>query len=166
MSPTPPLAAAAVADLRRLARTELSSAARVTYVLLALAATAMTVVVTSLWLTEPALPLRTTIAFGALTGIGLAWLTFSLWVLRSKHVLLARHRVVAGQLAVSFSSVFVAGCLLLGFASPSRAVWAASAMGIALLVIGVVVWRRANTAHTKLVARRNALERELSGGSR
>ena len=140
--------------------------ARVAHVLLALAASAMTIVVTSLWLTEPALPLRTKIAFATLTSIGLAWLAFSIWVLRSKRVLLARHRVVAGRLAVAFASVFVAGCLLIGFASPGRAVWPASAMGAAWLVIAIVLWRRAETAHAVLVARRSTLERELKGGTR
>jgi hypothetical protein len=140
--------------------------ARVAHVLLALAASAMTVVVASLWMTEPALPLRTTIAFAMLTGIGLSWVAFSTWVLKSRHVLLARHRVVAGRLAVSFSIVFVAGCLIIGFASPSRAVWPASAMGIALLVIAIVLWRRAETAHATLLARRNTLERELNGRTR
>ena len=166
MNSIPPLAPAVVAELRRLARTELSTPTRVMHILLALAAALMTIVVTSLWLTEPALPFRTTVAFAALTGIGLGWLAFSLWVLRSKHVLLARHRVVAGRLAVSFSSVFVVGCLLLGFASPSRAAWSAMAMGITLLLIAVVVWRRAETAHMRLLARRHTLERELRGGGR
>ena len=166
MNSTPPLAPAVVAELRRLARTELSMRARIAYVLLALAASSMTIVVMSLWLTEPVLPVRTTIAFATLTGIGLAWLAFSIWVLRTKQVLLARHRVVAGRLAVSFCSVFVAGCLLLGFASSDRAVWPASAMGAALLVIAIVLWRRAETAHARLVARRSTLERELNGGTR
>ena len=166
MNSTPPLAPAVVADLRRLARTELSMRARVAHILLALAAAAMTIVVTSLWLTEPALPLRTTIAFAMLTGIGLGWVAFSIWVLRNKHVLLARHRVVAGRLAVSFSSVFVVGCLLVGFASSSRAVWLASVMGVALLVIAIVLWRRAETAHARLLARRNTLERDLNWRTR
>ena len=166
MSTTPPLAPAVVAELRQLARTELSMRARVAYVLLALAASAMTIVIASLWMTEPALPLRTTIAFAVLTGIGIAWVTFSIWVLRSKRVLLARHRVVAGRLAVLFSSVFVAGCLLVAFASSSQAVWPASSMGIALLVIAIVLWRRAEAAHARLLARRNTLERELDWRTR
>jgi hypothetical protein len=163
MSTTPPVAPAVVAELRRLTRTELSMGARVAHVLLALAASAMTIVVASLWMTEPALPPRTTTAFGLLISIGLGWVTFSIWVLRSRRVLLVRHRVVAGRLSVSFSSVFVLGCLLLAFASPGQAAWSASAMGVAMLVVAVVLWRRAEVAHARLVARRNVLERELNG---
>jgi hypothetical protein len=163
MSTPAPLAPAVVAELRRLTRTELSMRARVAYVLLALVASAMTIVIVSLWLTEPALPLRTTVAFAVLTGIGLGWVTFCTWVLRSRYVLLARHRVVAGRLAASFSSMFVLGCVLVGLSSSSRGVWLALAMGIASLVVAVAVWRRAETAHSSLLARRNALERELSG---
>lgn len=161
-----PVAPEVVAELKRLTRTELSMRARVAHVLLALAASVMTIVVTSLWLTEPALPWRTTIAFAVLTVIGLGWLTFSLWVLKSKHVMLARHRVVAGRLAASFSSIFVVGCVLLGLASSTRAAWWASAMGVAMLIIALVLWRRAETAHARLVARRNTLEHELNWRTR
>jgi len=163
MSTTPPVAPAVVAELRRMARTELSMRARVAYVVLALAASTMTIVVASLWMTEPALPLRTTVAFAVLTCIGTGWVFFSIWVLRSRHVLLARHRVIAGRLAVCFSGVFVVGCLLLlGVASSSRAVWPALAMGVALLLIAIVLWRRAEVAHAGLLARRHTLERELN----
>ena len=163
MITTPPLAPAIVDELRRLGRTELSMRARVAHVLLALAASAMTIVVTSLWLTESALPLRTTLAFGVLTCLGLGWVAFSIWVLTSQRVMLARHRVVAGRLAVSFSGVFVVGCLVLGIASAARAAWPASAMGAVLLAIAIVLWRRAETAHARLIARRHTLERELHG---
>ena len=162
MSTTPPVAPAVVAELRRMARTDLSMRARVAHVLLALAASTMTIVVASLWMTEPALPLPTTVAFAVLTCMGIGWVSFSIWVLRSRHVLLARHRVVAGRLAVCFSGVFVVGCLLLGFASSSRAVWPALAMGVALLLIAIVLWRRAEVAHAGLLARRHTLERELN----
>lgn len=166
MNTPPPLAPAIVEELRRLSRTELSMRARIAHVLLALAASAMTIVVTSLWLTESALPMRTTLAFAALTSIGLGWVAFSIWVLTSKHVMLARHRIVAGRLAVLFSGVFVAGCVVLGIASAVRAAWSASAMGAVLLAIAIVLWRRAETAHARLLARRNTLERELNGRTR
>jgi hypothetical protein len=162
MSAMPPLTPDLAADLRRLTRTELSMRARVAHVLLALAASVMTIVVTSLWLTEPALPRRTSIAFALLTGLGFGWLSFSIWVLKSKHVMLARHRVVAGRLAASFSSIFLAGCVVLGLASSIRAAWSASAMGGAMLIIALVLWRRAETARARLVARRDTLERELN----
>jgi hypothetical protein len=166
MTTIPPLAPAVIADLERLARTELSIRARLAHVLLALVASAMTIVVTSLWLTEPALPLRTTVAFAILAGIGLGWVAFSIWVLSARRVMLARHRVVAGRLAVTFTGVFVAGCMLLAFTSSTRAVWPASAMGMALLIVAFVLWRRAEATYARLLTRREALERELDRRTR
>ena len=71
-------------DLQRLARTELSRLSRTGHVVLLLAAAGSTTVVASLWLTEPALPARTSAAFAVMTIIGLAWVAFALWVLRNK----------------------------------------------------------------------------------
>jgi hypothetical protein len=161
MTPIAPLPSSAVAELQRLSRTELSRGGRIGHVLLALVASAMTVIVVSLWLTEPALPLRTQIAFATLTAIGAGWTTFSLWVLRTKRVMLARHRQVAGRLAVVFASVFTVGCLALAIAAETDAARPALAMSLVLLTIGVVVWRRAEISHAKLLARRRQLENEL-----
>lgn len=163
MTPVAPLPASVVAELQRLSRTELSRGARVGHVVLALFASAMSIIVASLWVTEPALPPRTQIAFAALIGIGLGWTTFSLWVLRTRRVMLARHRQVAGRLAVAFSSVFALGCLVLVCAGDARAARPALAMSLGLLAIATVIWRRVETAHAKLLARRAQLEQELNG---
>ena len=157
--PMPP--APALSDLERLTRTELSRAARLGHVLLALAASALTIVIVSLWLTEPALPLRTQIAFAAMTAIGLGWTAFSLWVLNTRRVMLARHRMVAGRLAVAFSGVFATGCLALLVTGQSAAARPALVMGLALLALAIFVWRRASTTHARLLDRRAELERRL-----
>ena len=154
--------ASLVADLQRLSRTELSRAGRIGHVLLALVASAMTIMIVSLWLTEPALPLRTQIAFAVLVGINVAWTAFSLWVLRTKRVMLARHRQVAGRLAVVFASVFTAGCLILAFTAKADAARPALAMSLVLLAVAAVIWRRAEIAYAQLVTRRTQLETELS----
>jgi hypothetical protein len=166
MTVNPPFDPSAIASLERLARTELSLRARLAHVLLALVASAMTIVVVSLWLTEPALPARTATAFGMLTAIGAGWTAYSVWVLNARRVMLARQRVVAGRLAVAFSGAFAAGCALLGATAEIAAAWPAFAMAIVLLLIAVVLWRRAETAHARLRARRDTLERELKGGAR
>src|SRR4051795_5039610 len=119
MTPIQPPDSSIVASLGYLARTELSLRARLGHVLLALVASAMTVVVLSLWLTEPALPPRTTAAFAMLTIIGLAWVAYSVWVLSARRVMLAQQRVVAGRLAVAFTGAFAAGCMLLVSTSAS-----------------------------------------------
>lgn len=166
MTPLSVPSEAAVERLRHLARTELSMRARIAHVLLALAASAMTILVTSLWLTEPALPARTSIAFALLAALGAGWVVFSLWVLRRKRVMLARHRVVGGRLAVGFSSLFGIGCIALAATTPDRNYWPAVVMSGVFWMVAVVVWRRAENAHATLVAKRDALARELNGGAR
>ena len=156
---------AVVAGLERLARTELSTSRRLAHVVLALAASAMTIVVVSLLLTEPALPARTTIAFGLLAGIGAGWVAYSTWVLSARHVMLARQRVVAGRLAVAFAGTFTGGCLVLAGTTPAAAAWPAAGMGGVLLAVAVALWRRAEAAHAALLARRDALARAVAGGA-
>jgi hypothetical protein len=153
-------------DLERLARTELSSSARLRYVGLGLVSSAMTIVVMSLWLTEPALPTRTAVAFAVLAAIGIGWVAFSVWVLSVRRVMLARQRLVAGRLAVLFAAAFAGGCLVLVAAGATPAAGPAALMGLGLLGVALVVWRRARNAHARLLARKDALEREVGGGAR
>jgi hypothetical protein len=151
-----------VSGLERLARTELSLRARLGHVLLALVASAMTIVVVSLWMTEPALPTRTATAFAMLTVIGLGWVAYSIWVLQAKRVMLARQRVIAGRLAFLFASAFTLGCLALAFTTTVSAAWPAFAMSLVMLVLALGMWRRAEAVHATLMARRETLERELA----
>jgi hypothetical protein len=153
-----------VAGLERLARTELSLGARLVHVALALVASAMTIVVVSLLLTEPALPLRTVVAFALLALIGVGWVGYSAWVLTARRVMLARQRVVAGRLAVVFCGAFTGGCVVLAFTTGVPAAWPAMAMSVVLLAAALTLWRRAETAHARLLVRRNALEREVARG--
>jgi energy-converting hydrogenase Eha subunit A len=155
-----------VAGLGKLARTELSLRARLGHVLLAFIASAMTILVLSLWLTEPALPRRAAAAFAMLTVIGLGWVAYSIWVLRARRVMLARQRVVAGRLATAFTAAFAAGCIVLNFTARDRFGWPAVAMSLTLLAVAVAIWRRAEGAHARLLARRDKLERELTEGAR
>ena len=59
-----------MAMVQKLARGELSVKARLGYVALLLVSSATTVGLLSLWLTEPSLPLRAQLAFGAMSLIG------------------------------------------------------------------------------------------------
>ena len=154
-----------VARLERLARTELSLRARLAYVLLVLVASTMTIAIVSLWLTEPSLPARTHAAFGMLTMIGAAWVAYGAWVLRARRVMLARQRVIAGRLASAFTAAFTLGCLALAFTTTVSAAWPAFAMSLVMLVLALVLWRRAEAAHRTLMARRESLERELARGA-
>ncbi len=149
------------AHLPRLLDTELSRPSRLGHVALLLVSMAMTVVVVSLWLTEPALPARTRVAFGAMTAVGVAWMVFAGWVLTTRRVLLGRDSLVAGRLAVTFTAVFVAGALLVGYAAGGRAPFAAAVIGVGLLGVAIALLVRARRRVAALTARRDVLEREL-----
>lgn len=157
-TPPSPMSAAA---LRRLADVELSLRSRLGYVALLLAALIMTAVVGALWITEPALALRAQVAFAVMIVIGSSWVAFALWVLTSRRVLLARHSIVAGRMAVTFSAVFVIGSLAVGYTAGGAAPFAAAAMGIVMVAAAVALLIRAHRTFARLTERRQALEREL-----
>ncbi len=144
-------------DIRQLSRGELSLEARLGYVALLLFSSAMTVVIVSLWLTEPFLPARTQVAFGAMSMIGLSWLAFSLWVLSTRRPLFARDRVIAGRMAVAFTALFLAGAGAAVWVSNSAAAYGALITGGAMLLAALVVWSRARRRFEQLSARRAAL---------
>jgi hypothetical protein len=148
-------------SVRRLLKAELSLASRLGYVGLGLAAAVMTAIVASLWVTEPSLPLRTQIGFGAMVGIGLSWAGFAIWVLTHRRPLLADHRIVAGRMAVTFTSLFAIGAVAVGLTAGGSASFAAASLGVAMLAVATVLLVRAHRASARLSERRAVLEREL-----
>jgi hypothetical protein len=154
------------AAVRQLADAELSVPSRFGHVVLLLAALGMTVVVMSLWLTEPALPLRTHVAFGIMSGIGLSWSAFAIWVLARRRVLFARQRIVAGRMAVTFAAVFTIGAVATVAATGAAAALAAAVTGAVMIAAAALILRRAHRASARLMARREAIERELGGDLR
>lgn len=154
------------AAVRQLADAQLSVPSRLGHVTLLLAALGMTIVIVSLWLTEPALPRRTHVAFGVMTAIGLSWSAFAIWVLTNRRVLFARQRVVAGRMAVTFAAVFTTGALATAAATGAAAALGAAVTGVVMVAVAVVILRRAHRASARLMARRDAIERELAGSVR
>ena len=148
-------------SLSALADCELSVKARGGHVVLLLGALTMTVVCASLWLTEPALPVRTQVAFGMMTLIGLCWALYAIWVLHSRRVLLAFQEVVATRLAVTFCSAALAGSLALALGEGIRAAWSAVGMFAPMLIAAAVLLARARRRLNALTARRAALEEQL-----
>lgn len=145
-------------DVRRIAGAELSLRARLGYVSLLLVSAAMTAVITSLWLTETALPTRTQVAFGVMCLIGLSWGALSVWALRARRPLFARDRVVAGRMAVAFTSVFVIGAIASVILAGNGASYAALATGAAMFALAIKVWMGARRRFLELQSRRAALE--------
>ena len=162
-STMPPASAAA---LKQLVDAELSMPSRLGYVALLLAALTMTGVVGTLWATEPSLPLRAQVAFGVMVAIGSSWVVFALWVLTHRRILLARHQIVAGRMAVTFTSVFMLGSLAVGYATGRPEAYKAAAVGVLMLGLAIVVLVRAHRAFGRLVSRRDVLERELGRSAR
>lgn len=144
-------------DIRRLAGAELSLKARLGYVALLLVSAAMTVIVLSLWVTEPWLPARTHVAFGAMTLIGASWMLLSLWALSTRRVLFARDRVIAGGMAVSFTSLFLAGAVVAVVMANNAAAYGALITGSLMLAAALRAWSSARRRFTELAARRAAL---------
>ena len=145
-------------DIRERAAAELSLKARVGYVALLLVSAAMTAIIASLWLTEPALPLRTQLAFGAMCVIGASWSALSLWALRARRPLFARDRVIAGGMAVTFTSAFVIAGIAAVAIAGNAASYAVLATGAVMLVVALQVFAGARRRFKELLARREQLE--------
>jgi len=161
--PVPPSAVAG--ELRELTALELSRPSRLRHLVLLLAASAMSAIVTALLLTERSLPVRTAIALGVLAIIGVSWMAFAAWVLTRKRVILGRDRLVAGRLAVTFSGVFVIGALAVGFITSTTPPFAAAALGTVMLAVAIAMLTRARRLVARLTKRRDELERLLRGGN-
>jgi hypothetical protein len=146
-----------------LAETHISFRSRAGHLALLLASAGMVTVIAALLATEPALPLRTMIAFGALLAIGLAWIVYAVWVLTTRRTLLANHRVVAGSIATAAAAIFTGGAILLGLMLQMRAAWAAAGMGMVLLAVAAALLLRARRQYRALLARRRELEVRLKG---
>jgi hypothetical protein len=144
-------------EVRKLAGGELSLKARLGYVSLMLVASAMTTVIASLWLTEAVLPLRTQLAFGVMSLIGTCWTVFSLWVLATRRPLFARDRLIAGRMAVAFTSLFLAGAIAAVMVANNVAAYAVLFTGAAMLAVAIRVLMGARRRFAELLARRAEL---------
>lgn len=154
---------ASIADLEarlaHLTTRTLSAPARYAHVALLLASVCMGVLLASLLATEPALPGRTRIAMSTMLAIAFAWTAYAGWVLTRRRPLMARHRVVAGWMAVTFTGMFVLGTGVLAVTSRGPGPLAACATGVMLFAVAVVLLVRARRA----VERLSTMCSELAG---
>lgn len=158
----PFMPAVPTAEVRDRLAAELGLPSRLGYTLLLLAGLAVAAVTGALLLTEPVLPARTQLAFGAIVLAGLAWAAFAAWVLARRRVLFARHRLVAARLAVTVTALFAAGALALSLrADAPAAAPLAAAAGAGMFVVALVVLVRARRRVGELEQRRERLERRL-----
>lgn len=145
-------------SVRKLAGAELSLKARLGYVALLLVSTGMTVVIASLWITERSLPLRTQVSFGAMNMIGVSWVALATWALAARRPLFARDRVVAGGMAVAFTSLFLAGAFAAAIMANNEAAYAVMAVAAFMFAMAIKVQHRARRRYAELAARRAELE--------
>ena len=150
------------ATLTQLADHELSLGTRLGYVALLLASMMMSTVIGALWLTEPALPVRTQAAFGVMLTIGASWIGFAIWALATRAVLLARQRVVASTMALVFSAVFAGGATAVALSQNSSAAYGAAAVGLLMTATAAAMLAGARRKLAALLARKEALERQLA----
>ena len=156
----------AIGLARRIAETELSPRSRIAHGALLAAALAMTVVVVALWATEPSLPARAQAAFGVMAVIGAIWSGYSAWVLTQRRVLFARQRVIAGWLAVLFTTIFTMGAFATAVAADTPAGFAAGALGMVLIAASVLLLLRARGRWLKLQDRKREHEAFRAGAGR
>ena len=165
MSPTPTATTPPIpaAEVHSLLRAELSQPRRMAYVLLLLLAVLGAGLLTALWITEPALPPRTHLAFGVLLVVALSWAAFLLWTLARRQVLFLHHRILAGRLALAATATFTVGCLVLAATVPGQRPLGllAAAFGAGLFGLAGVVWHRARSRRNTLLLRRDELEQTL-----
>jgi len=137
---------------------ELSRRGRIGHVALLLCAAAMTIGLVMLWTTEAALPLRTHVAFGLMIAIGAAWTVYATWVLTTRSVRLARHRIVGAWMAVVFSTAFAVLFAAIGYAGQlGVAPYVAAVVELGFVAGAVLMLIRARRQFAALVARRDAL---------
>lgn len=156
----------AIDTARRIAAAELSPRSRVAHGVLLAVALAMTMIVAALWLTEPVLPLRARIALAVLTAIGATWTGYATWVLTRRRILFARQRVLAGWLALVFTTIFTAGAFTTGIASGAPAGFAAGILGLGLVTVSAVLLAQARRRLSTLQDRKRALEAGHAGNAR
>ncbi len=147
--------------IHKMAHDELSMTSRLGYVALGLVAAAVTSVILSLWMTEPGDPARLQWAFAVPFMLGICWIGLATWALTTGRPLAARDRVIAGWMAVSFTSLILALMVLTALISRRIGGLYPVAVGLVLLGYAVRVLRRAQRRFTSLRARRAELEREL-----
>jgi len=147
--------------ISRIVDVELSRRGRIGHVALLLCASAMTIGLVALWATEAGLPLRTHIAFGMMVAIGTAWTAYAAWVLTTRSVLLARHRIAAAWMGVIFSSGFTVLFAVVGYTGRLGSTpYVAAAVELVFVAGAVAMLARARRRFAALVARRDALSAE------
>ncbi|MEO8482763.1 MAG: hypothetical protein ABI634_11170 [Acidobacteriota bacterium] len=164
--PNPSPIVPSVADIQRMAADELATP-RLRYVVLLVVSATMSVLLGSLWLTEPGLPLRTRIAFGVMVAIALSWTGFAVWVLKARRVLFGLDRVIAARMALVFSLTGAVGTWAVASAiGAGRPGLLAGLAQLSLSAVAGIMLLRAHRHARALSVRKQEIERRLGGAPR
>jgi hypothetical protein len=144
-------------QIQTLVRGQLSGRSKILHATVLVAAAAMAIVVTSIWITEPVLPLRTHVAFAVLVAIAVGWITHAVRVLTHTAILLAPHQVQAARLSMAACVLFLGGCLLAWMFVGGQASQLASCSAAVMTGVSVVNHQRATRHYRALMRRRDAL---------
>jgi hypothetical protein len=144
-------------EIQTLVRGQLSGRSKILHAALLVAATAMAIVVTSIWITEPVLPVRTHVAFAGLVLIALGWITHAIWVLTHTAILLVPHQAQAARLSMASSVVFFVGCLLAWLLVGNQASLLATVSAAVMTGVSVLNYQRAVSRFRTLTRRRDEL---------
>ena len=157
------------AEIRTLVNAELGRAARRRHVALLLGALTVTGINIALLLTEPGLPPRVRSArallFALMVAIGSSLAVFAGWpLLKRGGILFGRYRLLATQLAATFTLVFTLGMWAVGrWGSTGGPGYVWISAGLAMTAVAVVLMLRAKRRLDELKRRRAELERTLAG---
>jgi hypothetical protein len=148
-------------DVIEMIEHEIRLGSRIRAVVVLVGGLGMAAMLSLLWATEPALPIRTSAAFAVMIGIGLTWAAYGVWVLTRRHPLYARDSVIAGRIATGFACLFL---LIVPATLASRSVGTAVAgvvTGLVFLALAGGSWRMAVTRRRRLLGIRAELESHL-----
>jgi hypothetical protein len=151
-------------DLLALAETELSRVSRLGQVMLLLAFVVMVGIIGLLGITEPLLPSRFRVVFAAITAMGVLGTVSALWTLRTRGVVLARHRVIGCRVAVALAATIVLGASIIGVVKGIPSAFAVAGFGVIVLGGTIALLRQENRKFSALTARRHALAQLLKAG--
>ncbi len=144
-------------QIQALVRGELSGRSKASHAALLVAALAIAIVVMSVWVTEPPLPMRTHLSFAAVVIIALGWSAHALRVLTHKAILLVPHHVQAARLSMAACVVFLGGCLTAWMLVGGQASVLATLSAGVMTVVSMYNFRRASDRYRALVRRRDEL---------
>jgi hypothetical protein len=97
--------------------------------------------------------------------IGLSWAGLAIWALGRRRPLFARDRVIAGAMAVTFTSLFVVGALAAVVIANNASAYGVLITGLVRLGLALKVWAGARRRFAELSARRAALAPQSGLGS-